>query len=164
MSITDARMIKCATCGREYNSLRLKKCPACAVSNQASTVVAEDVPRAQPQIQHQIPEEEDPIYEFLQELINAQNRTTHAVRALVRFFFIQLSALTIAGFFYSLANNSVNAYACTTQGTSCNPNGFFIFLAVAIWIVGIFISSSIGWKELSGSNIPGEHSGNSYSY
>lgn len=44
------------------------------------------------------------IESLLEESIRASNRTTHAVRAFVRFLFIQLVAITLAGFVVAFAN------------------------------------------------------------
>jgi len=97
-------------------------------------------------------------------LIKAQNRTTHAIRALVRFLFIQLAALTLAGFFWSLAQDSVDANSCYKYGDNCDPSAPLTFLALATWIVGVIISSRVGWRELEASNVPGENSGDIFRF
>lgn len=91
------------------------------------------------------------VIDLLQKNIEASNRTTHSIRALVRFLFLQLTFTTVALFFYSIASSSEN------------PNGLLILLAVIIWITGIIISSNIGWQELSKSDVPGASSGKSLS-
>jgi len=165
MDIYDSKMIRCQNCGREYNVTRLKKCPICAVAGATpQNPAAPSAPDSSNQVSRQAAPVADSTLDFLQEVIYAQNRTTHAVRALVRFLFIQLSTITIAWFINTLAKNSVNAYECQTQGTSCSPNGFLSIISVVVWIVGLIVSSNIGWKELNSSDIPGEHSGNPYRY
>lgn len=78
-------------------------------------------------------------------LIQAQNRTTHAVRAFVRFLFIQLSALTMATFLFFISFQLENE-----EGA---PNTFLLLMGVVIWIVGLVWSSNAGWSELEKSNI-----------
>lgn len=78
-------------------------------------------------------------------LIQAQNRTTHAVRAFVRFLFIQLSALTLATFLFFVSFQLENE-----EGA---PNTFLLVMGGVIWIIGLIWSSSAGWSELEKSNI-----------
>jgi Na+/melibiose symporter-like transporter len=80
-------------------------------------------------------------------LIQAQNRTTHAVRAFVRFLFIQLSALTMATFLFFISFQLENE-----EGA---PNTFLLLMGAVIWIVGLVWSSNAGWSELEKSNIKG---------
>ena len=100
----------------------------------------------------------------LTELIAGQNRTTHAIRALVRFLFIQLAALTLGALIRSFALSAVDSHACTQYGKSCEPNGFLVLLYYAVWLAGVIVASRIGWRELEASNIPGENSGGAYRY
>ena len=86
---------------------------------------------------------EDELNALIRENIRASNRTTHAVRAFVRFLFIQLSATTLAGFIFGIASSQDS------------PNSGLIFLAVVIWLVGVVWSSQAGWSELEKSNVPG---------
>jgi hypothetical protein len=71
---------------------------------------------------------------LLQEGIDAQNRTTHAVRAFVRFFFIQLVAVTIAS-------------PLLYFGTNLDALGL-VLIALVVLVVGIVWSSYAGWTEL----------------
>lgn len=75
----------------------------------------------------------------IDDLIRAQNRTTHAVRAFVRFLFIQLTGITLVVFLWNLSLTSGNG---SIQG-----------LAGIIWIATVFWSSYAGWEELNKSNI-----------
>lgn len=78
-------------------------------------------------------------------LIKAQNRTTHAVRAFVRFLFIQLSALTLATFLFFTSFQLVDEAGA--------PNTFLLIMGGVIWIIGLVWSSTAGWSELEKSNI-----------
>ncbi len=98
---------------------------------------------------------EDELNALIRENIRASNRTTHAVRAFVRFLFIQLSATSLAAFIYGIASNTVNAGNCSRYGDNCSPNGFLLFLVVIIWLGGVIWSSQAGWSELEKSNVPG---------
>ena len=91
--------------------------------------------------------------EDIHELIAAQNRTTHSVRAFVRFLFIQLTTLTLVAFIWNLASVSVDPVACANSGKHCNPVGALQTLAVIIWIIGVVWSSISGWSELKKSEI-----------
>jgi hypothetical protein len=75
---------------------------------------------------------------LLQESIDAQNRTTHAVRAFVRFFFIQLVAVTIAS-------------PLVYFGTILDALGL-VLIALGVLGVGIVWSSYAGWTELGRSD------------
>ena len=88
-----------------------------------------------------------------QELIEAQNRTTHAVRAFVRFLFIQLTAITFAVFLWNVSTMSIDLTKCAEEGTNCSANGFFQTCAVLVWILGVVVSSNAGWGELKKSEI-----------
>lgn len=89
----------------------------------------------------------------LADVVKAQNRTTHAVRAFVRFLFIQLSATTLAVFFWNMSNILVDKSECINYGKNCGGNGFLQFVAIATLLVGIIWSSNAGWNELSKSEI-----------
>ncbi len=89
----------------------------------------------------------------LLDVIEAQNRTTHAVRAFVRFLFIQLSATTLAIFLWNLSNIVVDTSECMYNSEKCGGNGFLQFVAIATLLVGIVWSSNAGWSELSKSDI-----------
>ena len=88
-----------------------------------------------------------------EDLVEAQNRTTHAVRAFVRFLFIQLSGLTLAVFIWNISNLFIDQQECINYGRQCSGNGFIRFLAVVIGFITIYWSSDAGWKELEKSKI-----------
>ena len=90
----------------------------------------------------------------IQLLIAAQDRTTHSVRAFVRFLFIQLSATSAAAVLWGLASAQVDPVACAQSGEHCSPVGALQAFAVIIWILGVIWSSIAGWEELKKSEIP----------
>jgi hypothetical protein len=89
----------------------------------------------------------------LDDLVRAQNRTTHAVRAFVRFLFIQLTGITLAVFLWNISLAFVDEQACFQNGDNCTGNAFLQFLAAIVWLVAVIWSSSAGWDELNKSNI-----------
>ncbi|CAN2185369.1 hypothetical protein MCEJIRE27_00389 [Candidatus Nanopelagicaceae bacterium] len=89
----------------------------------------------------------------IDDLIRAQNRTTHAVRAFVRFLFIQLSALTLSAFIWNVAAGFADSESCSYSGTNCTGNSALQIIAGLVMLVGIGWSSSAGWSELEKSNI-----------
>jgi hypothetical protein len=81
---------------------------------------------------------------LLEESIRASNRTTHAVRAFVRFLFIQLVAITLAGFVFAYANIV----------DPVEPPAILLLIGGAIWVGGVIYSSIEGWKEVAKSDVP----------
>lgn len=75
---------------------------------------------------------------LLRESIAASNRTTRAVRALVRFIFIQLSSTTLAGvlIYFGTVNAEIS----------------LLVTGIAVWAIGVFWSSAAGWSELDKSD------------
>lgn len=94
----------------------------------------------------------DDITSLLRESIAASNRTTRAVRAFVRFLFIQLSFTTFAGALIYFGTSNVNVVQCATSGENCEPNVGLIVFGLLIWIVGVVWSSNAGWSELGMSD------------
>jgi DNA-directed RNA polymerase subunit RPC12/RpoP len=76
----------------------------------------------------------------IDDLIRAQNRTTHAVRAFVRFLFIQLTGITCAVFLWNVS-------------LAMEGNASIEFLAGIVWLGAVIWSSAAGWDELNKSNI-----------
>jgi hypothetical protein len=89
------------------------------------------------------------LQDLLLESIVATNRTTHAVRALVLFIFIQLVGITMAVFLNTIATASVNPLRCAGSGQDCEPNVGLQVIAALIWIVAVVWSSYVGWSEIS---------------
>lgn len=83
---------------------------------------------------------------LLAELIRATDRTTRAVRAFVRFLFIQLAAITLAIVVFQLGIFTQDPSECAFG--VCSPNGFTTTVAALIWIGGVIWSSIAGWGEL----------------
>lgn len=73
---------------------------------------------------------------LLEAQIRASNRTTRAVRALVRFIFIQLLGLTIGGLII-------------TASFSSDQQGFLMALGSLVILVAVVVSSNVGWSELA---------------
>jgi hypothetical protein len=94
---------------------------------------------------------DDRLAKLLQKNIEASNRTTHAVRALVRFLFIQLSFLTAAAVLWQLGLAFPDPSNCTILG--CEPNGIIAALVVLLVITGVILSSIAGWDELGKSDV-----------
>ena len=92
------------------------------------------------------------IEDLLIQQIAAANRTTRAVRAFVRFLFIQLVAITLA-FFVVVAGDLFRDTSECDFGV-CGPNTGAQIFAGFIWLVGVIWSSSAGWSELSSSEVP----------
>jgi len=78
--------------------------------------------------------DDNEVARLLQANLEAQNRTTHAVRAFVRFLFIQFLAVTIA---------SVLAYFSVTLEIPA-----LAFVASLVLLTGIIWASNAGWTEL----------------
>ena len=94
---------------------------------------------------------DDKLAKLLEKNIEASNRTTHAVRALVRFLFIQLAFLTAAFVLWQIGLAFPDEDTCTAFG--CEPHVFVSFLVLALIISGVVLSSKAGWDELELSNV-----------
>jgi hypothetical protein len=86
-------------------------------------------------------------------LIQSQNKTTHAVRAFVRFLFIQLSGITAAAFVWFISLLLVDEERCFDYGENCSGNVPLQFVAIGIWIGTVIYSSAAGWSELEKSDV-----------
>ena len=88
----------------------------------------------------------------IQILIKAQNRTTHAVRSLAVFFFMNLMWACIAASLYFLGNLIPLEIHCDGYGScakSLNSFAFFLyFLALLTTFVGIVVTIRASMKEL----------------
>lgn len=89
----------------------------------------------------------------LDDLIAAQNKTTHAVRAFVRFLFIQLTGITLAVFLWNLSLAFISSSDCARTGENCSGNVALQLMAVGVWIATVILSSRAGWDELQKSDI-----------
>jgi hypothetical protein len=131
--------VPCNQCGRFYRADLISKCPGCAAINQ-SKAAADKIDAVQPPTICDFPIEGSRGDTTLDDLVRAQNRTTHAVRAFVRFLFIQLTGLTFVYFLWNLFLES-------------EGNGFIAFLVGVVWLGTVSWSSAAGWDELRKSNI-----------
>lgn len=89
----------------------------------------------------------------LDDVVAAQNRTTRAVRAFVRFLFIQLSAITLGATLIQFGIQEAATVACIQYGR-CGTSNFLSVAGVLTILAGIIWSSSAGWSELHKSEIP----------
>ncbi len=89
----------------------------------------------------------------LDDVVRAQNRTTHAIRAFVRFLFIQLSMTTLAYIVFSIASTLAESGSCRLSGNCGGPVVLYI-ISFAIWLIGVITSSIAGNNELNKSNVP----------
>ncbi len=137
--------VPCNQCGRFYRADLISKCPGCASVSQVKA--AEKPPVGE------MPRANSSAETTLEDLVRAQNRTTHAVRAFVRFLFIQLTGVTLAVFLWTISLEFVNEQDCFQYGDNCTGNPFLQFLAGAVWIGSVILSSRAGWEELNKSNV-----------
>lgn len=77
---------------------------------------------------------------LLQDSIRASNRTTHSVRALVRFLFIQFAGYTLAAFVIGVA-----LAAGAAEG---------IVFGAIISVLSLVFAFTAGWSELKMSEVP----------
>jgi len=97
---------------------------------------------------------DDQLTSLLKKSIDASNRTTHAVRALVRFLFIQLSFLTAAFLVWQIGLAFPDRNTCSVLG--CEPYDIVLLVVVLLVVFGVVVSSIVGWDELRSSNVPKE--------
>ncbi len=144
----------CQSCKTEYRRDKLKQCPSCgAVNNFTGLGPSLISSSSQPIINTSISSENSAEASDIERLIEAQDRTTHAVRAFVRFLFIQLSGLTAAYVVWNWSLSFVDQQECYSNGTKCGANTFLQIVAILIWIVSVVLSSRAGWSELEKSEV-----------
>lgn len=140
----------CWNCDKPYRKDRLIRCPSCGSHQTANPALlgdvhSDDVTKAATAVRAMSSElkgaNTEGIEQLLREIVISTSKTTHAVRAFVRFLFIQLSATTLAG----LVIISSNLF-------STEPNDALFFFGVLIYIGGVVWSSKAGWDELSQSD------------
>lgn len=73
--------------------------------------------------------------------IEASNRTTHAVRAIVRFVFLQLTITTVCGLLVAV-------------GASINLNQVFVPISSLIWLGGTIFAGFTARRDLKSSAVP----------
>ncbi len=79
--------------------------------------------------------------DLLKANIEASNRTTYAVRAIVRYVFLQLTITTVCGVLYAV-------------GAATNLNVVFVPISSIAWIAGTLYASFTARKELKASAVP----------
>lgn len=135
--------IVCEVCKEEEFRTAKSPCSYCAGTvSRADEEIQELIPGGKPvpvkensKIVNRVPRVKAPA--TLDDVVAAQNRTTHAIRAFVRFIFIQLAMTTLAFVVYSQGDTP--AYAVVSG---------------LIWLVGVVISSVVGQSELTKSDVP----------
>lgn len=90
--------------------------------------------------------------ELLAQIAENTKKTKHAVRAFVRFLFIQLTFTTIAVPVYNMAFAGTNTVACALAEKSCEPNTYLVVASGLLWLTGVYLSSQAGWSELRKSD------------
>jgi hypothetical protein len=81
------------------------------------------------------------IADLLRQNVEASNRTTHAVRAIVRYAFTQISITTITGILYAF-------------GAAANLNAIFVPVASAVWLIGSVFAAWTARNDLKASKVP----------
>jgi hypothetical protein len=79
--------------------------------------------------------------DLLKANIEASNRTTFAVRAIVRYVFLQLTITTVCGVLYAV-------------GAATNLNQIFVPISSIAWIAGTLYASFTARKDLKASAVP----------
>jgi len=79
--------------------------------------------------------------QLLKQNVEASNRTTHAVRAIVRYAFLQISITTITGILYAI-------------GASTNLNPIFVPTASVVWLIGSVFAGWTARNDLKASKVP----------
>ena len=79
--------------------------------------------------------------ELLRANIEASNRTTHAVRAIVRFVFLQLTITTVSALLVAV-------------GSALNLNQVFVPISSLTWIAGSLFAGITARRDLKASAIP----------
>jgi DNA-directed RNA polymerase subunit RPC12/RpoP len=143
-------ILVCPKCGKRYSSTELNvyKCKDCK-----KWLSWEDVPQ----------EKKDNLSDSLvasekakrpltphEEIIEAQNRTTYAVRSLATFLFISICTTALG---YGLIGAGAGSpLACAYNGTQCGEQGLVIFGWIVI-VIGFFTALGVGISQLDKSRI-----------
>jgi hypothetical protein len=132
---------RCQECNSGYRRDKLKNCPSCgAVNDFLGASPSSTSINSQSTVNASFDFSGTARDSNIEKLIAAQNRTTYAVRAFVRFLFIQLSSVTLGVILWNLSN-------------TFGGNKFLQITAVITILVGLFWSSNAGWSELGKSKI-----------
>ena len=126
---------------------------AAKVSSTNQSNLTDSVPPGPPRPTPNINGEFSKTGKTIDDLIRAQNRTTHAVRAFVKFLFIQLTGITMAVFLWNISLEFIDEQDCIQYGDNCTANASLQFLAAAVWVGTVIVSSRAGWEELHKSKV-----------
>ncbi len=148
-------LFKCIDCARPYRFDRLKECPACGCQTP-SDYSSKDKPQSSGRLEEtRLPEnsrtrnesrsqKERPEHlsrKFLDleisELQVAENRTTHAVRAIAIYLVVNTLWMLISGVLVILAMLIPQQERCPYGFCTYSPNGFAVFLFVVAGLVAI---------------------------
>jgi hypothetical protein len=135
----------CETCGRTYNHDVLKQCPGCASQTESGTTQSKSSNSGDIAA-----ERNSELAKLLGKSIEASNRTTFAVRAVVSLTAILLmtsAAVAILQIMVRLAQS----------GDLPTLADFLNFISVVVALVGIFIAYSTFFKEWRMSKVPGHN-------
>ena len=83
----------------------------------------------------------DELLQLLKQNVEASNRTTHAVRAIVRYAFLQISITTVTGVLYAI-------------GAATNLNAITVPVASVVWLAGSIFAGWTARKDLKNSKVP----------
>ena len=83
----------------------------------------------------------DELLQLLKQNVEASNRTTHAVRAIVRYAFLQISITTVTGVLYAI-------------GAATNLNAITVPVASVVWLAGSVFAGWTARNDLKSSKVP----------
>ncbi|NDD25779.1 MAG: hypothetical protein EB103_02735 [Actinobacteria bacterium] len=167
----------CENCGQEFRADRWTNCYSCgtAVPDNLSQTTGRYVDKSEViaeatdvQVDVEVSPEKDKTRISRQSrtqqvptgsldfnaLVQAQNRTTAAVRSLAVFFFYNLFWGAAVGCLVLLSSLLPDEQSCTMLGCTSEPNpasGFFLVLAAIVGLAGIWITMTASIRELRSS-------------
>lgn len=140
-------LYQCPDCGRRYRADKLDECPGCGVdsSEDAESSRSSDATRRLgAKIQSASLQEDD-----LDTLVDAQDRTTYAVRALALFFFTTTATSFIGLVIYYL--NVRGTLECELDMSCLESYSSWRDLGPAVAALGVVAGIVIGVSELRAS-------------
>lgn len=153
--MNESRTLVCPKCNRKYNASQFKlfayeKCKDCKVwlDVEAKPKMA----TANDELQSGSTNSPKPNSVIdLKDVVDAQNRTTYAVRSLARFFFISLQASLFGGGIIMLALNDRSHY--DFYGNLKSDSAGWVTFGSLWAFVGFLIAFSAGRRELKKSEM-----------
>ena len=138
-------VLKCPDCGTTYYSDSSPVCPMCGDMDGAVSSSSKPTVRASKKIKPEVELSSDTLA-----LINAQDRTTYAIRSIANFLFISICTTALG---YGLIGAGAgSAIACAYRETECGQQGLVIFGWFVI-TVGFFAALGVGISQLNRSRI-----------